>query len=105
MTYTSVMPGVKEVVTGNPENLQHILKTNFANYPKGPSFQVHRSIKVTSDAVRYSTRYIVSGTVTHAGGLPRPPGHGIFKGDRDVCCTDSDTPRGAIVTLCLIVAL
>lgn len=40
MTYKSMMPGVKEVVTANPENLQHILKTNFNNYPKGPSFQV-----------------------------------------------------------------
>lgn len=26
------------IVTGNPENVEHILKTNFANYPKGAPF-------------------------------------------------------------------
>ncbi|CAI5480258.1 unnamed protein product [Closterium sp. Yama58-4] len=41
MTYISLAPGLNEVVTANPKNLEHILKTNFANYPKGPNFQTN----------------------------------------------------------------
>ena len=40
MTYINSYPGVTEVVTANPANIEHILKTNFQNYPKGPDFQV-----------------------------------------------------------------
>lgn len=30
------MFGYRQIFTANPANVQHILKTNFANYPKGP---------------------------------------------------------------------
>ena len=40
MTYVSLAPGMNEVITANPANLEYILKDNFANYPKGPEFLV-----------------------------------------------------------------
>ncbi|GJP37025.1 hypothetical protein CLOM_g21483 [Closterium sp. NIES-68] len=39
MTYVSLGPGMNEVITANPEVLEHILKNKFSNYPKGPDFQ------------------------------------------------------------------
>ncbi|XP_038981724.1 cytochrome P450 94A1-like [Phoenix dactylifera] len=35
-TYTITMPST--VITSNPKNIEHILKTNFRNYPKGDDF-------------------------------------------------------------------
>ncbi|KAJ8648785.1 hypothetical protein MRB53_001808 [Persea americana] len=38
-TITIRRPGnVRGVITANPANVQHILKTNFPNYPKGERF-------------------------------------------------------------------
>lgn len=31
--------GITEIITADPTNLEHILKTNFANYPKGPDYR------------------------------------------------------------------
>ena len=40
LTIRVVKPGgVTTYITGNPDNVEHILKTNFQNYPKGEYFQ------------------------------------------------------------------
>lgn len=40
LTLRNVMPGGhKSFITANPENVEHILKTNFENYPKGEKFR------------------------------------------------------------------
>ncbi|XP_024543474.1 cytochrome P450 704B1 [Selaginella moellendorffii] len=38
MTMSATMPGRSYVFTVDPANVEHILKTNFANYPKGEEF-------------------------------------------------------------------
>ena len=40
LTIRVVKPGgITTYITGNPDNVEHILKTNFQNYPKGEYFQ------------------------------------------------------------------
>ncbi|EFJ17695.1 hypothetical protein SELMODRAFT_113847 [Selaginella moellendorffii] len=39
MTMSATMPGRSFLFTVDPANVEHILKTNFANYPKGEDFQ------------------------------------------------------------------
>ncbi|KAJ0962805.1 hypothetical protein J5N97_027927 [Dioscorea zingiberensis] len=36
-----VLSNVRGIITANPSNVEHILKTNFDNYPKGPRFIHH----------------------------------------------------------------
>lgn len=38
MTMRSAIPGLAFIETANPANVEHMLKTNFENYPKGPFF-------------------------------------------------------------------
>eukprot|EP00897_Mesotaenium_endlicherianum_P007200 jgi/Mesen1/6508/ME000332S05510 len=38
-TFRSFALGIDEIVTGDPKNLEYVLKTNFSNYPKGPDYQ------------------------------------------------------------------
>eukprot|EP00850_Spirogloea_muscicola_P013291 SM000089S23847 [mRNA] locus=s89:289424:292536:- [translate_table: standard] len=39
MTFRSMAVGLNEIITANPANLEHILKTRFEDYPKGPEYQ------------------------------------------------------------------
>ncbi|KAJ0962802.1 hypothetical protein J5N97_027924 [Dioscorea zingiberensis] len=36
-----ILGSVRDIITANPSNVEHILKTNFDNYPKGPRFIHH----------------------------------------------------------------
>eukprot|EP00897_Mesotaenium_endlicherianum_P010830 jgi/Mesen1/9776/ME000007S09824 len=38
-TWTAIIPGFDRIFTVNPVNVEHMLKTKFSNYPKGPVFQ------------------------------------------------------------------
>lgn len=40
-TFRIAVPGVVDIITCEPANVEYILKTNFANYPKGEFFQRH----------------------------------------------------------------
>eukprot|EP00850_Spirogloea_muscicola_P008210 SM000043S15838 [mRNA] locus=s43:454314:457422:- [translate_table: standard] len=39
MTFRSMAVGLNEIITAHPANLEHILKTRFEDYPKGPEYQ------------------------------------------------------------------
>ncbi|PTQ29307.1 hypothetical protein MARPO_0144s0024 [Marchantia polymorpha] len=40
-TYVTKMPGFNYVVTVDPANVEHVLKTNFSNYDKGEEQHLH----------------------------------------------------------------
>ena len=51
--------GLNEIVTADPAILEHVLKTNFQNYPKGPEFQVPAALPQKTDNHKKNLKTIV----------------------------------------------